>query len=70
VRIVLTPLSKRRQRVPFLGAAALLGSPIALLTTVLHIPLIDLFIRREERQLAKQFGEEWVRYQRRVPRWI
>jgi len=54
----------------FSGAASLLGSPAALLVTVLHIPLIDLFIRREERQLAREFGEEWVQYRSRVPRWI
>lgn len=54
----------------FSGAATLLRSPSALLVTLLHIPLIDLFIRREERQLEKQFGAEWRQYQRRVPRWI
>lgn len=35
----------------FLGAALLLGSPAAVLITIAHLPLFDLFIRREERQL-------------------
>src|SRR5262249_9698086 len=43
----------------FFGAALLFGSPTALVTTAIHIPFIDLFIRREERQLEREFGEEW-----------
>jgi hypothetical protein len=35
---------------PF-GAALLLGPPTALIVTALHIPLMDRFIRREEKQL-------------------
>lgn len=54
----------------FFGAALLLGSPSALLFTAIHLPLIDLFIRREEKQLEKAFGEEWVRYKNQVRRWI
>jgi protein-S-isoprenylcysteine O-methyltransferase Ste14 len=54
----------------FFGAALLLGSPTALVITAIHLPLMDLFIRREERQLEKDFGEEWVRYKKRVRRWI
>jgi protein-S-isoprenylcysteine O-methyltransferase Ste14 len=54
----------------FLGAALSLGSPAALVITVIHIPLLDLFIQREERQLEEQFGEAWVRYKHRVRRWI
>jgi protein-S-isoprenylcysteine O-methyltransferase Ste14 len=54
----------------FFGAALSLGSPTALFITTVHIPLVDLFIRREERQLEKQFGEAWVRYASRVRRWI
>jgi protein-S-isoprenylcysteine O-methyltransferase Ste14 len=54
----------------FFGAALLLGSPSALILTALHLPLIDLFIRREERQLERDFGEGWMRYRERVRRWI
>jgi protein-S-isoprenylcysteine O-methyltransferase Ste14 len=54
----------------FLGAALSLGSPAGLCITAIHIPLLDLFIRREERQLEKQFGEAWIRYKNRVRRWI
>jgi protein-S-isoprenylcysteine O-methyltransferase Ste14 len=54
----------------FFGAALLLGSPIAILFTAIHLPLMDLFIRREEKQLEQAFGEEWVRYKNHVRRWI
>ena len=54
----------------FFGAALCLKSPTALLATAAHLPLMDRFIRREERQLERQFGEAWRRYQNRVPRWI
>jgi protein-S-isoprenylcysteine O-methyltransferase Ste14 len=54
----------------FFGASLLLGSPSALFITVIHLPLMDLFIRREEKQLGKTFGEQWVRYKQRVRRWI
>jgi len=54
----------------FFGAALLLGSPTALVATVLHLPLVDLFIRREERQLDQRFGQEWRSYVKRVRRWI
>ena len=54
----------------FLGAALLLGSPAAVLITIAHLPLLDLFIRREERQLARDFGDEWLNYRKRVRRWL
>jgi protein-S-isoprenylcysteine O-methyltransferase Ste14 len=54
----------------FFGAALLFGSPTALLATAFHLPLIDLFIRREERQLERDFGEEWQSYKQRVRRWL
>jgi protein-S-isoprenylcysteine O-methyltransferase Ste14 len=38
--------------------------------TALHLPFIELFIRREERQLEQRFGDEWVRYRQSVRRWI
>lgn len=54
----------------FFGAALLFGSPGALVITGAHLPLVDLFIRREEGQLEKTFGEEWLQYKRQVRRWI
>jgi hypothetical protein len=43
----------------FFGAGCLLGSPSALVLTVLHLPLVDLFIRREETQLEARFGDQF-----------
>ena len=54
----------------FFGAGFLLGSPAAFAITAIHLPFVELFIRREERQLKQRFGDEWVRYSRSVPRWI
>lgn len=54
----------------FFGAALWMGSPMGLLITVLHLPLVDLFIRREEKQLERDFGENWIQYKNRVHRWI
>lgn len=54
----------------FFGAALLFGSPGALLITAAHLPLVDLFIRREERQLEKSFGEDWIDYKKHVRRWL
>ena len=54
----------------FFGAALVLGSPAALVLIAVHLFFVELFIRREERQLQEQFGEAWARYRRRVRRWI
>ncbi len=54
----------------FLGAALVLGSPSALIATALHLPLVDSFIRREERQLERDFGDEFREYKSRVRRWV
>ncbi len=54
----------------FLGTSLILGSPIALVFTLLHLPLVDLFIRREEAQLEQRFGQEWLEYKKHVRRWI
>jgi protein-S-isoprenylcysteine O-methyltransferase Ste14 len=54
----------------FLGAALLFGSPAAVFITVLHLPLVDVFIRREERQLEQKFGAGWLQYRKRVRRWL
>jgi protein-S-isoprenylcysteine O-methyltransferase Ste14 len=52
------------------GAALSLGSPVALATTAIHLPLVDLFISQKERQFEMHFGETWERYRNRVRRWI
>jgi protein-S-isoprenylcysteine O-methyltransferase Ste14 len=54
----------------FFGAALLLGSPSALFITAIHLPLVDLFIKREEEQLQREFGEQWLSYKKRVRRWV
>ena len=54
----------------FLGAVLILGSPAGLLLTAINIALVDLFVRREERQLEHVFGEEWIHYKRNVRRWL
>jgi protein-S-isoprenylcysteine O-methyltransferase Ste14 len=54
----------------FLGAALVLGSPFGLVLTALNIPVVDFMIRREEKQLEQDFGDEWVRYRNRVRRWL
>jgi protein-S-isoprenylcysteine O-methyltransferase Ste14 len=54
----------------FFGAALLLGSPTALFLTAIHLPLMDRFIRREEEQLEREFGDEWRSYKKRVRRWL
>jgi protein-S-isoprenylcysteine O-methyltransferase Ste14 len=36
----------------FFGASVVLGSPMAILITAIHLPFVDRFIRWEERQLA------------------
>jgi len=54
----------------FIGAALIFGSPTALIVTAIHIPLIDLFIRREERQLERVFREAWHNYRKQVRRWL
>ena len=54
----------------FFGAALLLQSPTAVFATAIHLPLMDLFIRREERQLDRVFGQAWRDYKKRVRRWL
>jgi protein-S-isoprenylcysteine O-methyltransferase Ste14 len=55
----------------FSGTALLLGSPGAVLLTILNILLLDRWmIPREEHQLERDFGSEWIRYRNRVRRWL
>lgn len=54
----------------FLGAGLLLGSPAAIFITIIHLPFVDLFIRREERQLERDFSGQWLAYRKRVRRWL
>ena len=54
----------------FLGAVLFLGSPSGIVLTAINIVAVDFMIRREEKQLAQGFGEEWVSYRNRVRRWL
>lgn len=54
----------------FFGAALLLGSPTALIMTAVHLPFMNLMIRREERQLEQKFGDHFRVYKTRVRRWL
>jgi protein-S-isoprenylcysteine O-methyltransferase Ste14 len=54
----------------FLGAVLLLGSPSGVFLTAVAIVATDLMIRREEKQLAQKFGQEWISYKSRVRRWL
>jgi protein-S-isoprenylcysteine O-methyltransferase Ste14 len=54
----------------FLGAVLFLGSPSGVALTAIAIAATDLMIRREEKQLAREFGQGWISYKARVRRWI
>ena len=54
----------------FLGASLWFGTLSGIFITVLHLPLVHLMIRREERQLEQTFGDEWRHYRQHVRRWI
>jgi protein-S-isoprenylcysteine O-methyltransferase Ste14 len=54
----------------FLGASLILGTPMGLAITILQIPLVDVMIRREEKQLEKTFGQDWLEYKKQVRRWL
>jgi protein-S-isoprenylcysteine O-methyltransferase Ste14 len=54
-----------------LGLAILIDSSWMLLAVPIGLVLIDrIVITREERYLARKFGEEYFSYKRRVRRWI
>ena len=54
----------------FFGATLLFGSPAGILLTVINILLVEFMIRREEKQLEQNFGEEWLIYKKRVRQWL
>jgi protein-S-isoprenylcysteine O-methyltransferase Ste14 len=54
----------------FSGTSLILGSPMGVLLTAINILAVDFMIRREEKQLERDFGEEWASYKGRVRRWI
>jgi protein-S-isoprenylcysteine O-methyltransferase Ste14 len=55
----------------FFGAAIVLGSPGAIVLTILNVVAVDrVMIPREERQLAERFGPAWDEYASRVRRWV
>src|SRR5262249_26550123 len=41
----------------FCGASLIVGTSCGLALTMLHLPLVDFMIRREERQLSATFGD-------------
>jgi len=54
----------------FLGAVLYLGSPSGIVLTAITIAATDLMIRREEKQLARKFGQQWISYKSHVRRWL
>ena len=42
----------------------------ALIMTAVHLPFMNLMIRREERQLEEKFGDSFRVYKRQVRRWV
>jgi protein-S-isoprenylcysteine O-methyltransferase Ste14 len=54
----------------FLGAVLFLGSPSGIVLTAINLVAVDFMIRRGERQLARDFGEEWLAYRNKVRRWL
>lgn len=54
----------------FFGASLVLGTRMGLVLTIVHLPLVDLMVRHEERQLEQRFGGKWLAYRDHVRRWI
>ena len=54
----------------FLGAVLAIGTPAGMFLTLVNIIAVDRMIRREEKQLERDFGQEWTRYRSQVRRWI
>ena len=53
-----------------LGVSTLLGSADALLVTPLVILIVYVISWKEEREMIREFGDEYRRYQREVPMFI
>jgi protein-S-isoprenylcysteine O-methyltransferase Ste14 len=52
------------------GLALLLGSWIAAVVWLVHLPWFDARAREDEARLAERFGPAYEGYRRRVKRWI
>lgn len=51
------------------GWVLYLGSIFGLLCSVLFFLALELWVRMEEKELKREFGEEYARYRKSVPRW-
>ena len=47
----------------FAGASLILGAPIGPSITAIHLPILDLFIRREEKTVRKKIWGRMVAVQ-------
>ncbi len=54
----------------FLGAVFFLGSRSGIVLTAINILAVDFMIRREEKQLERRFGAQWISYRNSVRRWL
>ncbi len=52
------------------GLVLVTRSPLALVAAAIRIPWYDARAAEDEARLEKAFGEQYVDYQRRVPRWV